>query len=80
MESQPSKPSQANFSVDLIRTIAIVMVVLVHASEFPYPIPGVINSTVVVNWFTADIYGAIGYLGVPLFVMLSGSLLLIPAP
>ena len=79
MELQPTKPSQANFSVDLVRTVAIVMVVLVHASGFPYQIPGEINSAVMVNWFTSDIYGAIGYLGVPLFVMLNGSLLLIPA-
>jgi surface polysaccharide O-acyltransferase-like enzyme len=54
------------------------MVVLVHASGFPYKIPGAITPIVMVNWFTADVYGAIGYLGVPLFVILSGALLLDP--
>lgn len=56
------------------------MVVFVHASSFPYSIPaGPITSTVIANWFTSDVYGAIGYLGVPLFVMLSGALLLDPS-
>ena len=72
------KSATVSYPVDLIRTIAIVMVVLVHASEFPYRIPGAITPLVMVNWFTADIYGAIGYLGVPLFVILSGALLLDP--
>jgi surface polysaccharide O-acyltransferase-like enzyme len=74
-----SKPVNVNYPVALIRTIAILMVILVHASFFPYKIPGEINSAVIINWFTADVYGAIGYLGVPLFVMLSGALLLNPA-
>ncbi len=74
-----SKPANVDYPVDLIRTVAIVMVVLVHASFFPYSIPGVITPMVMVNWFTADVYGAIGYLGVPIFVMLSGALLLNPA-
>jgi surface polysaccharide O-acyltransferase-like enzyme len=73
-----SKPANVNYPVGLIRTIAIVMVILVHASFFPYRIPGEITPTVIVNWFTADVFGAIGYLGVPLFVMLSGALLLNP--
>ena len=62
-----------------MRTIAIMMVVFVHASSFPYSIPGQITPLVMFNWFTSDVYGAIGYLGVPLFVMLSGALLLDPA-
>ena len=73
-----SRTINVNYPVDLIRTIAIVMVVLVHASSFPYSIPGEITPAVIVNWFTSDVYGAIGYLGVPLFVMLSGALLLDP--
>ena len=28
------------------------------------------------NWWTVNVYGAIGHLGVPLFVLLSGALLL----
>ncbi len=55
------------------------MVVLVHCSSFPYSIPGTITPTIMVNWFASDIYGAVGYLGVPLFIILSGALLLTPA-
>jgi surface polysaccharide O-acyltransferase-like enzyme len=73
------KQAKVNYPVDLIRTIAIIMVILVHASFFPYKIPGEITPTVITNWFTADVFGAIGYLGVPIFVMLSGALLLDPA-
>jgi surface polysaccharide O-acyltransferase-like enzyme len=73
-----SKPASAAFSVNSVRALAIVMVVLVHSSGFPYKIPGEITPLITLNWFTADFYGAIGYLGVPLFVMLSGLLLLTP--
>jgi len=50
------------------------MVVFVHASA--YSIPGSITPIVTANWITSNAYTAIGYLGVPLFVMLSGALLL----
>jgi surface polysaccharide O-acyltransferase-like enzyme len=51
---------------------------LVHTTHFPYFIPDTItsNDAVISNWFTVDIYGAIANMGVPLFVMLSGALLL----
>jgi len=78
MENPHPKPSTLPFSVDFVRTVAILMVIFVHASSFPYSIPGEITPLVMVNWFTSDIYGAIGYLGVPIFVMLSGALLLNP--
>jgi surface polysaccharide O-acyltransferase-like enzyme len=74
-----AKPADANFSVDLIRTVAIILVVLVHATGFPYHIPGEITPTVIWNWWTIDVYGAVAYLAVPLFIMLSGALLLDPA-
>lgn len=67
------------YSPDLIRTIAIFLVVLVHCCGFPYFIDSdTITPQVVLGWFTSDVYGAFGYLGVPLFVMLSGALLLEP--
>jgi surface polysaccharide O-acyltransferase-like enzyme len=76
--SVQSKQAEVNFSPDLIRVIAIALVILVHCSGFPYAIQGEITPTVVMDWFTADVYSAFGYLGVPLFVMLSGALLLEP--
>ena len=74
-----SKQVEVNFSPDLIRTLAIFLVIFLHCSGFPYAIQGEITPTVVLDWFTADVYSAFGYLGVPLFVMLSGALLLEPA-
>ena len=53
--------------------------ILLHASAFPYPIPVDITPTVTWNWWTINVYGALGSLGVPLFVMLSGALLLEPS-
>lgn len=50
--------------------------ILVHTAAFPYILPDTIDSTSVFNWFTVDTYGALANLAVPLFVMLSGLLLL----
>jgi surface polysaccharide O-acyltransferase-like enzyme len=77
-DSLEPKPA-ANYSVDLIRFIAIIGIILVHTSGYPYPIPGPgITSTDIVYWFTTDVYNALGTVGVPLFVMLTGALLLDP--
>ncbi len=73
--SQVRKPS---VPVDLIRTIAIVAVILLHATrdatsfqpEAPFE---------VWRWVIVDIYQSISRVGVPLFVMLSGALLLRPS-
>lgn len=72
------KPAEVDFSVDLIRVIAIVLVVLVHAAVFPYPMQGQVTLTLAFNWWTTDVYGAVANISVPLFVMLSGALLLNP--
>jgi len=76
--TQPT-PSAITFSPELVRTVAIVLVIIVHASSFPYIINDPVTSTAQFNWWTVNVYGAIGYLGVPLFVILSGVLLLDPA-
>jgi surface polysaccharide O-acyltransferase-like enzyme len=55
------------------------MVILLHCSGFPYSIQGEITPTVILDWFTSNVYAAFGILGVPLFVLLSGSLLLEPS-
>ncbi len=46
---------------------------------FPYHLSAPITSTARFNWWTVDVYSAAGYLGVPLFIILSGVLLLDPA-
>jgi surface polysaccharide O-acyltransferase-like enzyme len=72
------KPASA-LPVDLIRTLAIVLVIFLHAAAFPYAIPENVTSNVMWNWWTVNIYDALGRVSVPLFVMLSGALLLDPA-
>ena len=69
----------APFSADLIRTVAIVLIILLHAAAFPPPIPPEVTPQVMYGWFTADAYAALGHMGVPLFVMLSGFFLLEPS-
>jgi surface polysaccharide O-acyltransferase-like enzyme len=68
-----------NFNVDLIRATAIILVILYHTSDFPYAFnnsqPLTLN---ILNWFTTDISGAIANISVPLFVMISGAMLLSP--
>jgi len=66
----------APFSANLIRTVAIVLIILLHAASFPPDIPAEITPQVMYGWFTADVYSALGHIGVPLFVMLSGFFLL----
>jgi surface polysaccharide O-acyltransferase-like enzyme len=79
MEKLGVKPEAANFSVDLIRCIAIVLIILVHTSGYPIRFFNPQITTIdVVNWFTTDVYAAFGMIGVPLFVMLTGALLLNP--
>jgi surface polysaccharide O-acyltransferase-like enzyme len=54
-----------------------VAIILVHASGFPYQFTNDTVSTLdIVNWFSTDVYFALGNIGVPLFVMLTGALLL----
>jgi surface polysaccharide O-acyltransferase-like enzyme len=67
-----------NLSVDLVRTVAIVLVVLVHVTAFPFSIQGLMTSTAMFDWWTTDVFGAVANLSVPLFIMLSGVLLLNP--
>jgi surface polysaccharide O-acyltransferase-like enzyme len=72
-----SQESRLNIPVDLIRTLAIVGVVLLHATnDFS---PDIMNPWFVARWLTVDVYQCIGRIGVPLFVMLSGALLLQPS-
>ncbi len=73
------KNSEIDAPVDLIRTMAIVLVIMVHAAIEPHPIVTVIDQTEVIRWFTVNTYDAFADPSVPLFVMLSGALLLQPS-
>ena len=61
--------------VDLIRTLAIGLVVLLHASNEALQA----SSVSMPYWWTALVYKSLALSCVPLFVMLSGALLLQPA-
>jgi surface polysaccharide O-acyltransferase-like enzyme len=75
---QGNNASGTSFSADLIRTVGIFLIILLHATNFPPQIPINITPQVMYDWFTADAYAAVAHIGVPLFVMLSGFLLLQP--
>ncbi|MDR0461490.1 MAG: acyltransferase family protein [Nitrososphaerota archaeon] len=67
--------------VDLIRTVAIIAVVLVHtAGRWPITSQELsqLNTVGVVSWTAVLIYQCFATLGVPLFLMLTGLLLLQP--
>ena len=64
--------------VDLIRTLAIVGVILLHAANEVITVHQV-NPHEVLGWWMIDIYQTLGRVGVPLFVMLTGALLLQPS-
>ncbi len=71
--------SRINIDVDLTRTLAIVLVILLHAAIEPHPIVTQIGQAEIVRWWTVDIYESLAQLCVPLFVLLSGALLLQPS-
>jgi len=60
---------------DLIRTLAIALVLLLHASNEALQA----SSVPLAYWWTAAVYKSLALSCVPLFVMLSGALLLQPA-
>ncbi len=63
--------------MDLIRTIAIVGVILLHAAN-DLTIQQM-NLLEIFRWNIVDVYQSLGRLGVPLFVLLTGALLLQPS-
>jgi surface polysaccharide O-acyltransferase-like enzyme len=79
MQQEKKLNQERGFSipVDLIRTVAIVGVILLHAAnDLTVQQMGQLE---IVRWLTVDIYQSLGRIGVPLFVMLSGALLLQPS-
>ena len=65
--------------VDLIRTIAIILVILLHASIEPYPTANIMSPQAVQYWWASDVYDSLSRICVPLFIMLTGALLLQPS-
>ncbi len=64
---------------DLIRTVAIVLVILLHASNEYYGTVAKTTFETNLYWWTSTVYKSIAIPCVPLFIMLSGALLLQPS-
>jgi surface polysaccharide O-acyltransferase-like enzyme len=65
--------------VDPIRTVAIILVILLHASIEAYPNVDLMSPQGVQIWWASNIYDSIARVCIPLFVMLAGALLLQPS-
>jgi len=72
------KRGSLSLSVDLIRTIAIVLVIMLHAANESYYVADEMSPEGVTLWWTVNIYNSLSKPSVPLFVMLTGALLLMP--
>jgi surface polysaccharide O-acyltransferase-like enzyme len=67
--------------IDLIRTVAMVGVILLHAAGqwiITSEEMNQLNQLETARWGAVDVYQTIGVMGVPLFLMLTGALLLQP--
>ena len=67
--------------VDLIRTVAMVGVILLHAAGqwiITSQEMNQLNPLEITRWAVVDIYQTLGVIAVPLFLMLTGALLLQP--
>ncbi len=69
--------SDSAISVDLIRVAAVLCVLLLHAANDLTL--QTMSDLEIWRWCVVDIYQSIGRMGVPLFVMLTGALLLAPS-
>lgn len=78
MDKLSPKVKGIGVPVDLIRTIAIGLVILLHSAEEPFASTNIISTSVIVRWFSITIYNSLSRPCIPLFVMLTGALLLQP--
>ena len=69
---------RTSLPVDLIRAIAVILVILLHASIEATPNIDIMSPQGVQLWWASDIYNSLARSAVPLFVMLTGALLLQP--
>jgi surface polysaccharide O-acyltransferase-like enzyme len=75
-------PVEYSLPVDLIRALAILLVIVTHADHFPVPVSPFyfqISGEQVWHWWVVNVYDSMALTCVPLFVMLSGALLLNPS-
>ena len=65
-----SSTANLDISVDLIRAVAIVAVIFLHATADLTVVQ--MNQFEIIRWTTNDVYQSIGRICIPLFAMLSG--------
>lgn len=73
------KAERITIPVDLIRTVAIFLVILIHVAEESNLSAVVMSPQGITLYWTENIYDSIARVGVPLFVMVTGFLLLQPS-
>ena len=73
------KSGDRALSVDLIRTVAIILVILLHAATESHPIVDIMAPDEMVRWWASNFYNSLARPCIPLFVMLGGALLLQPS-
>ncbi|MCW4022522.1 MAG: acyltransferase [archaeon] len=81
MEEQQNQVKERKFNVDFIRTVAIILVLFLHTSGRWLITSYELNQFTLsefLGWTIVDIYQSIGVIGTPLFVLVSGALLLKP--
>ena len=73
--------TETSLPVDLVRTIAMVFIIWLHAANEPHQIITLplMSQAEIWRWWTVNIYDSFTRIGVPLFVMLTGALLLQPS-
>lgn len=64
--------------MDLIRALAIFLVIMLHAAYEPITIVNQMSPEGVTLWWTVNVYNSLSRPCVPLFIMLAGALLLQP--
>jgi len=82
MPKEPDLSSQNEgiaLPVDLIRSVAVILVILLHASIEAVPNLDIMSPQGVQLWLTSNFYDSIARPAVPLFIMLTGALLLQPS-
>ena len=63
-------------SMDLARVAALTSIILLHSTRAPSMVA--INQDYVYQWWTWNIFSSLAWIGVPLFIMVTGALLLRP--
>lgn len=69
---------EETFSVYIIRVVAILLVIFVHVAAEPALLQQQFSTVDPTHWWTANFYDSLARVGVPLFVLSSGALLLSP--